>query len=348
MEKIPYVIVAIAVAAIALGARFFADGGVKPSGDHFGITQRIAQACYVCTYYLWKPLAPADLSPFYSTLLTVNPLEARFSVSLILVVAITVITWRRRASSPGFLALWVCHLGLLLPVVGLTEHPHFPSDRYNYFVAVCWSVGLALILLRFDIAKWRVSLRLAAVSVVAILAISTYAQAAIWKNSVILLEHITAKLDGSPPPPGIIWRLANAYGTAGKTDPALGAYRQYVAASSPNSAILAQIAGRWFHFNRLDEAQHFYVMALVKNPGDADLHNAYGIALGAAGKFDEALREFHSATRLDPEIASPWRNIALVLRKQGKLAEAEEFQRTADRVQAAQSEKKVAALPRKP
>jgi len=38
--------------------------------------------------------------------------------------------WWKRREWPGLAALWMCHLVLLVPTLGLTEHPYF-KIRYS-------------------------------------------------------------------------------------------------------------------------------------------------------------------------------------------------------------------------
>src|SRR5205814_8162215 len=94
---------------------------------------------------VWVPL---DLSPVYTTLVRVKSGGGRFWLSVIEVLGLSgLLIWQRKRWPAG-LALWVCHLALLVPVLGLTEHPHSPCDRYSYLVNVLWSVLIAAGLLK--------------------------------------------------------------------------------------------------------------------------------------------------------------------------------------------------------
>jgi hypothetical protein len=33
-------------------------------------------------------------------------------------------------------------LALMVPLPGLTEPPHYPNDRYSYFVSLLWAVAI--------------------------------------------------------------------------------------------------------------------------------------------------------------------------------------------------------------
>jgi len=110
------------------------------------------QAFYVWAYYLWKPWAPFHLSPVYTTLVQFNPNHWPFRLSAALVVGITWLLFWKRRQWPWAVALWVSHLALLVPALGLTERPHFTSDRYDYLPGLIWAVIIAA-------ALWRLRAR---------------------------------------------------------------------------------------------------------------------------------------------------------------------------------------------
>src|SRR5205823_3655595 len=99
------------------------------------------QAFYIWAHYVWRPLVPGDLAPVYTTLVEFRPMTLPFVASALLVVGVTtVLIWKRR-EWPVALTLWVAHLVLLAPLIGVTEHPHYPSDRYSYLQGVLWAIG---------------------------------------------------------------------------------------------------------------------------------------------------------------------------------------------------------------
>src|SRR5262249_5019387 len=112
LEKIPFLIISALVWLMTLGSRLSVNAGYEPppSLAQFGLLQRLAQALYICAYYVWRPLFPVHLAPVYRRLMMLIPSEPIYSVSLALVAGLTVlsIVWVRRR--PGFIALWVSHV----------------------------------------------------------------------------------------------------------------------------------------------------------------------------------------------------------------------------------------------
>jgi tetratricopeptide (TPR) repeat protein len=107
----------------------------------------------------------------------------------------------------------------------------------------------------------------------------------------------------------------------------------YVEKTSPqNDRNLANIA---FSEGRYVEAEQAYRKLIAANPKDATLHSSLAGALGALGRYDEALTEIDVAIQLEPINPEPYHNRAVVLEKQGKRDEAIHQYREALRYQPA-------------
>ena len=219
LEKVPFVLVFGLVFAATLWARGHGSWQwERPVNlEQFGLLSRVMQAFYIWAYYLWKPLLPFDLSPVYTTLGEFDPLSLRFVLSLALVVASTLILFWKRRQWPGLFALWLCHLAVLVPFLGLTEYPHHPNDRYSYLVNITGSVLVAACLLK----SWRDrSLRLKALAgagmAAALLALLSFVQVGAWKNSEALFRHMIRKLGNDPYRSDIYWRLGMVLSSEGR------------------------------------------------------------------------------------------------------------------------------------
>lgn len=198
LEKIPFLCVILVIVWITLMARFNAKGLSEATEAYqtFGVPHRMAQAFYIWTYYLWKPWAPFDLCPVYTTLLSFRPAEPRFLVSFAVIISGTLLFIYKWRQWPLILALWICHLGLLVPVLGLTEHPHFSNDRYCYIASLCWSVLVTAGLLK--LWEWEKPRRMAMIlslALVSLLGTMSFQQTGIWQNTVTLLTYVSKSLE---------------------------------------------------------------------------------------------------------------------------------------------------------
>jgi tetratricopeptide (TPR) repeat protein len=83
----------------------------------------------------------------------------------------------------------------------------------------------------------------------------------------------------------------------------------------------------------VEEAIAEYRTAIRLQPDLALAHSKLGLALSAQGKVEEAIAEYRTAIRLQPDLALAHNNLGNALGDQGKLAEAIAAYRTAIRLQ---------------
>jgi tetratricopeptide (TPR) repeat protein len=312
-EKVPFALLGALVLLTLLGR--LSPAGVwstVPSWPDLTLGGKAMQACYIWTYYLWKPWSPAHLAPVYTSLLLFNPASARFLISAAVVAGIsTLVVWQRRRW-PWALSLWLCHLALLLPALGLTEHPHYPSDRYSYAQGVLWSVLLAAGLLWLS-RRPRVSAAVvtACLVLLAALGMMSFRQTRIWRDSVSLFEYTLATLGSHPYRADIDWRLGLAYARQNRADRAIAQYRASLAIQSsvPAHLLLAQALQAQ---GAADEALEQYLAALRLRP-DATLHAKIGELLSSRGRTTGAIEHYREAVRLQPELWPVLNNLAWIL-----------------------------------
>src|SRR5213594_1957641 len=331
VEKIPLVLLAAAASAIALMAQLSHDTMV--SVVQLSGMGRLEVSMYDVSFYLWKTVAPVNLSPLYELPPTVNPWAPPFLLSYGLVLAITgiVLAFRRRV--PGLPAAWVAYIVVLLPVLGIFQSgPQIAADRYTYLAGLGWAIlgGAGLL------SCWRSSRRsktgtpatwlLAGIAlcVVVGLGVLTWNQVHVWHDSEKLWSHAVAIDPGSAvgqysrglvlAQQGKLTEAMEHYQTALRINP------DYADAHNNVGDVLAEQG-------RLAEAIEHYRQALRIKPDDALSHTNWGVELAQQGKLAEAIDHFREALRIKPDDALAHTNLGLALTQQGKLAEAfEHFQ----------------------
>jgi drug/metabolite transporter superfamily protein YnfA len=107
-------------------------------------------------------------------------------------VAVVTVIWLRRTESPGALAALVGHLGILVPVLGLTEKPHFPGDRYALIDGVIITAALMIWWLHKGL-KGRVWLAIAG-CVICLLVTRTWTYIPIWRDDVTFFRSQARQL----------------------------------------------------------------------------------------------------------------------------------------------------------
>jgi tetratricopeptide (TPR) repeat protein len=285
-RKVPFVIVTAVPLAVALYARAHALGPwpKAPSLAEFSLSHRVMQACYVWAWYCWKALLPFDLSPVYTRLISFSPSDPLFLGAFAAVLAVTtLLIWRGRQWA-GALLLWLAYLVLLVPALGLTEHPHYTSDRYSLLPHIVLAIGVAALLLKLgERGERRWGWLVAAAGVVALCAVLSARQTRVWRNSETLFRHMVSVLGHDSYRAEILWRLGDVLAPQGRITEAKAAYEESVRAD-PNSAsaynglgeLLAQ-QGQW------RDSLSYFSRALDRQPGFLRALNNIAWTLATAG-----------------------------------------------------------------
>jgi hypothetical protein len=199
VEKVPFVLMAVAASAIAFKAQFTLQSMVSLA--QLSALGRLAVSAYGLSFYLWKMVVPSTLSPLYMLPPTVNPWAMLFVLSYGLVLAITALAVTLRRRVPGLLAVWSTYTVVLLPVLGIFQNgPQIAADRYTYLAALAWAILAGAGLL----SCWRLSTSSTtgapttwgpvgiATSVVIALGVLTWNQVQVWHDSRRLWTHTLA------------------------------------------------------------------------------------------------------------------------------------------------------------
>src|SRR3989475_2871472 len=265
LEKIPFVLLALAASAIAFMPHI--QGHNMPPLDELRVAGRLAISAYGLSFYLWKMIAPLNLSPLYEyELRAVNPWAPPFLLSYAVVLAVTALALVLRHRFRGLSAAGLAYVIILLPVLGIFQNgPQIAADRYTYLAGLGWALLASAGLL----ASWRRRPFLVsglAVFLLLGLGTLTWNQVRIWHDSERLWRHAVA------------------------IDP-----------MSPTSQFSLGLA--LVRQGKLVEAVEHYQMALRIEPDYADAHIHVGVALADQGRLAEAIEHYQTALRLKPDYA---------------------------------------------
>jgi hypothetical protein len=219
----PYAVFAAAVLAATLVVRFttIEENWKRPvSLASVGVGSRLMQAVGVWGWYLEKTLVPWNLSPVYPDFWKFSPTGFRSFASLTAFVMISVGSWRVRRSCPEMPTLWGAFLLLSVPMLGLTEIPFSPADRYTYVPGIALSILAATLIHRYLAQALSATRRVAAgiLAVPLILGmIASIGQLRIWSSPVVFFQHAIAMVEPDPAAADLHWRLGLHYLTMGET-----------------------------------------------------------------------------------------------------------------------------------
>lgn len=320
LEKIPYLVLGGLVFTTFL-ARMHPTGqwsGIE-TGKGLLVVPQTMQAFYIWAYYVWKPWVPFHLSPVYTTLVDFHPGDWPFWVSATLVAGISALVLWKRRQHPWALALWACHLVLLLPALGLTERPHYPSDRYGHIPGLVWAVAAAAALAQLSRRPRMFQAGMAAAGVlVALLGGLSFHQTRIWRDTDALFRHMIVELGNDPYRAEIHWRLGWFHRALGNDAEAL---RQYQAALRIRSLPqFHEACAGMFEKSGDTEAALTNYLAVLRSRASPDLHNNVGTLLSRGGDTGAAIAHYREALRLAPDLVSALNNLAWELATDARAA----------------------------
>jgi hypothetical protein len=334
-DKIPFIIVGAGVLAITFLALFGTDAPQKPvTLQEFSPLSRGMQAFYILAYYVWKPWAPYNLAISYMTLHSFNPLALQFVLSAVFVISVSGILFVGQRRWRGALGLWLCHLALLVPVLGLTEYPHSAYDRYSYLQGALWSVTIAFGL-RTLWARGAVG-RCAGIVVgaaSALFALAAWQQVPVWRDTIPLYENLLAQAGEHPDRARFDTVLGAHYLRAGLTNEAVASFKNAIHYEGlrPRDDFFSEgvlpvahthLADLYAQLAQVEEALAHYQAAAQATPGASWAFARAGSTLCALNRYEESLAWLREAVRLTPANPDHHHALAVALRKTGREQEA--------------------------
>jgi tetratricopeptide (TPR) repeat protein len=284
-EKIPFVVVAVGVAVVNLEARYepsaFWPGA--PTLVELTAFDRSMRGIYTFVYYLWKSAWPSHLTPAPTPLLEFSGGEWRAWLSLAALAGLTWAAWRRR----GVRLLWICYLGLMLPLIGLTEQQYFPCDRYAYLAGMTFSVAVAVALTWLQPGRLREWIGLLAIVTLAILLIVQRLALPVWQDTDAVFTRIARETEDDNFRARTFLRWALYHAQRGDADEAKNILLRATEAGVGPARVFAM----------LDEvAEHAQSGAVAVSK----LHEKLAREASVAGRLPEAHEHFKLALGLAP------------------------------------------------
>ncbi len=322
-EKLPFFLASLIFGALAIYGQHV--GGIM-AGVEYPLSRRIASMLFGIGFYLTKTIVPLWLSPLYEQPLRLEAWHYAYIVlGGLLLVVLTVVSWRFRHRYPALLVAWGAFLAFFLPVSGLLQTgPQIAADRYTYLCSVPIFVALARGL---ALATGRIGFEPLALLTGAGylgLAILTHDQTMVWNNDVALWTHAVRV----QPRASLAYAnlAAQMYGQDRLVD-AENLARRALAIRPDNAAAHNVLGNVLSELGRYDEAETHYQRALEQRPDSPVYLFNYATVLRATGKRDRAIELLRRALAVRPDYIPALNGLAILYRESGRTAEAERLYR---------------------
>lgn len=349
VEKLPFLFVGLAGMALAWRA-------VHPFVHDFsrhGPGERLGQAAFGASFYLWKTLWPVGLVPLVEFRGRIDPLAWPWIAYVLGAMVMTAVLVALRRRWPAGLAAWCAYGAILAPVLGLTQAgPQLVADRYAYLSTLPFFAlvggGTARLLATGTPAVTRLALGTAA-CLGLVLAAASVRQIGFWRDTVSLWSHAVRVVPDSAPARYYLGRALQAEGRAREAETEYRAIDDIAAsrsvdhvASSYRGLALAQRGAMASEAGDHRRALEQLALASRLAPRDVGVKLLHGHALLRAGAAKEAVSRWEEAAAGQRDEATLRAIMALDLLEAGAVEEAERMLRVAERV--APREPRIATL----
>ncbi len=319
VEKLPMFMLSGIASAIAFWAQ--AKAGAMSGLEIVPFKWRIANALVAYVTYMGKLIWPQDLAVFYPHPKDNLPIWQAVLAGLFLLtlsIAIARLAARYRYAIVG----WLWYLGTLVPVIGLVQvGEQAMADRYAYVPLIGLYIIIAWGLADFgkESRRIRTLLTVSITSFLVILALCTWQQAKLWRNSIDLFEHTLRVTTNNYV---AHYTLGNALALQGYLAGAITHYEEALRIK-PNYAEAHNNLGNALAMQgNLTEAVRHYKESIQIISSQGKTHRNLGVVLDRQGKHEEAIRHYKEALRINPRDSQSHNNIGVTLAEQGKLEEA--------------------------
>lgn len=321
LRAIPFLIISLIVA--------IATAVAQPTPEYirsFAAWKRLMVAGYGLAFYAFKFVLPIHLSPVYGiTPERIVSHPVNYAMAAIAIVAVAVLIYLRRTRVSSAFAL-----SQLLPILGFIPFVYqfhsAVSDRYTYFAAVGVSLGVAPMLVRVT----RPSYRAVVLLILVVLAVLSWRQCRIWRDSQTLWSYT---VQVSP-------ESATAQGNYGAVlidakQPEQGRdhLRRAIELDPHLSDAYVNLATIDLKDSRFSEALSFAQKAVELNARSLNGWSTLGAALLRLNRYDEARAALDRALALSPSSPAANQEMALLLKATGHPDEALGYMETSVKIQ---------------
>ena len=302
--------------------------GSKSSLLDYSLPERMLIASQALWFYAGKLVWPTDLAIIYP-LWDISPGDPRAWLALAGAAALAAALWfLRHRIGRGPLAGAVFFAVTLSPVLGFVNHGYMDyslvADRFQYLAGI----GVMAVLVAAAVhgagrlpgrLKWGAA-GLAAL-VLALLGTMTWRQAGVYRDKITFFSHIVSL---NPEARDAHFNLSHALGVAGRTEEALAPARVAVEQRPDDARALCMLGSVLIHLDRFAEADETLGRALEIDPDHKCSRREMAHMLRMQGRHQDALGAYRALLEIYPNYPLAYFYIGRVLVQLERYEEAVE------------------------
>jgi tetratricopeptide (TPR) repeat protein len=318
-EKIPLFIMAAAVAALAVVSQ--RDWAAIQTAGSLPLYLRAENAALSYATYLRRVFWPSDLALYYphpGAGIPVFPV----ALSVVVLVAITILAWRMRHRRPELLVGWLWFGVVLGPVIGLIQIGNQAmADRYIYPALA--GILVPLVWYLAEVLRFRRPLAgtFASAAVIGLLAVSGR-QVGYWRDSEAAFSRAVAVTKNNDV---AHLNLGSAYFVKGDLPAAREQFRRSLSLQPLQKNGWNNLAAVEAELGHVQEAISAYQVALRVNPNSPKTRFYLGRLLRKRGDEKDAEALLRKAMELDRAWAEPYVELGKLFADQQRNREAAEM-----------------------
>jgi protein O-mannosyl-transferase len=296
-EKWVLFVMSMSAAALAVYAQWVA--GAMTNVQVLPLDVRLADCIIASAHYLSKFILPLSLNPHYLFDEAYDWKQPIVLSTFFGFVSLAILFWSIRKRWPFIFWFSIASICLIAPFLGVFQIGRtMAADRYTYLSAIPLSIACGLLAQKLEQRLQQPRLvSILYFVIISCLALLTYSQLKIWKNSEALWKH---SLTLNPKNP-YAWRnLAGAFNLEGKHEQALWCGLKATEIISNDSELWNDLGGFYLMVGKYADARNSYQKAINISPTYVSAHHNKGLAELKLGDADAALVSFEMANKYDP------------------------------------------------
>ncbi|HSG67201.1 MAG TPA: tetratricopeptide repeat protein, partial [Bacteroidales bacterium] len=311
LEKIPFLVLAIAIGLLIIAAREQA-GHIIDISARFSGGERMLMVVYALAFYIARLFVPTGLSAFHPY--PSDGLTLVYYIAPLVPMMILFLLWRlrgeaRRQTMAG-LAFFVVAIAIVMEIIPVGAQ--VVKERYVYLPSVGIYYAFAGLLIFFTFGRKAARWLPQAITLIILIVFGlvTFSRAQVWRDSISLWDDVLSKY---PEASAAYINRGNEWLAKEDFNRAIGDYKLALEYEPMAADAYLNRGLAYFRMQEPLKALSDFNQAISLGIQDAETYNNRGLLKASLMDTRGAIADFDKALELDPKNTEAWINKGLVL-----------------------------------